>query len=131
MRPAMKEKLSHIEQRFKELGSMLSDPEIISDRNKLRDLSREHSEMSAIVETFGRWKKVDSELAGAEELAENAEDPEMKELAKAEREELKEEKEKLREELMYLLIPKDPNDCILYTSPSPRDKRQSRMPSSA
>ncbi len=110
MRPAMKEKLSHIEQRFKELGSMLSDPEIISDRNKLRDLSREHSEMSAIVETFGRWKKVDSELAGAEELAENAEDPEMKELAKAEREELKEEKEKLREELMYLLIPKDPND---------------------
>jgi len=106
----MKEKLSQIEQRFKELGSMLSDPEIISDRNKLRDLSREHSEMSAIVDVFGRWKKVDSEHTGAEELAETAEDPEMKELARAEREELKDEREKLREELILLLLPKDPND---------------------
>ena len=110
MRPAMREKLAQIEQRYLELGSMLGDPEIIADRNRLKDLSVEHSELSEIVSGFKLWKKADSELAGAEELAESAKDPEMRELAKAEREELKTERERLREELIILLIPKDPND---------------------
>ncbi len=110
MRPSMREKLAQIEQRYLELGSMLSDPEVISNRNKLRDLSVEHSELSEIVAAFKLWKKADSEFVGAEELAESAEDPEMRELARIEKEDLKLEREKLREELIILLIPKDPND---------------------
>lgn len=110
MRPSMKEKLARVAERFKELGSMLSDPEVISDRNKLRDLSKEHSELEHIVSNYNKWLKADKEFTEADELVESAKDPEMKELAKAEREELKEERESLRQELLFLLIPKDPND---------------------
>ena len=110
MKPSMLEKLGSIEGRFEEVGAMLSNPEVISDSKKLQELSKEHAELSSIVESYRVWKKLSAELEGAEELVETAKDKEMIELAQLEREELKEEKEKLSEELMTLLLPKDPND---------------------
>jgi len=103
----MFDKIQDLEIRFQEIESLLSDPTVISNQPEFRKLSREHSDLAPIIESFRRYKKV------LEELEENRElltDPEMKEMAEDEISRLSEEKERLDSEIKLLLLPKDPND---------------------
>ncbi len=104
-------KLDSIEKRFKELDSLLAQPDVISNPKKYREISRLHAELSPIVEKYRTYKKV---LESIEEsikiLTEAKEDEELRQLAEEELRELGETKEKLTDELKLLLIPKDPND---------------------
>jgi peptide chain release factor 1 len=103
----MFDKIQDLEIRFQEIESLLSDPTVISNQPEFRKLSREHSDLAPIIESFRRYKKV------LEEMEENREllaDPEMKEMAEDEIGRLEEEKEQLDSEIKVLLLPKDPND---------------------
>lgn len=102
--------LEKAHQRYKELEKQLADPEIIQDIEKMRDIAKEHSELTDLIRLYGEYKELKKQLKDAEELYENEEDPEMKELARTEIEELTEENEKMEDELQKLLIPKDPDD---------------------
>ncbi|MDN6161242.1 MAG: peptide chain release factor 1 [Atopostipes sp.] len=104
------EQLEHVEIRYKEINSMLSDPEITKDTDKLTELSKEEGELRETVQEFEKLKEVKKELEEVEEMLDGSLDPEMKELAELEHEEMLEEKAKLEEELKMLLIPKDEND---------------------
>ncbi|MCB9613308.1 MAG: peptide chain release factor 1 [Sandaracinus sp.] len=100
-------KLQSLAARFRELDEMLYRPDIASDAERFRKLSRERAELEDLARVFGRWLEVEKQIAD-DELA--LKDPELRELAEAELPELREEKESLEAELQVLLLPKDPND---------------------
>ena len=106
----MFEKLEGVEQRFVNLESLLSDPEIVKDREAYQKYIREHADLNKIVSVFREYKSTTAEIKESKEL-ENDSDPEIRALAKDEIEALTRKKQKLEEELQLLLIPKDPNDA--------------------
>ncbi len=101
--------LENVVDRFREVEGLLSDPTVLSDRNRYRGLTKEHADLSEVVQVYGKYKQVTADIEGNRELLQDS-DPEMKELAKAELPELEEEKGQLEEQLRLLLLPKDPND---------------------
>ena len=103
----MIERLNAIEERHRKLQEELSNPEIYSDMEKMKNLSKESSDLEETVTTYERYKTVLKNIADDKEMVK---DPDMGELAKEELVMLEEEKEKLEERLEILLIPKDPND---------------------
>jgi peptide chain release factor 1 len=107
----MIEKLKEIEEKFEEITSKMSDPEVISDQKTFQKLAREHSRLSAIVDKYRQFKSILDEIAASEEiLKESGEDPEMGELARLELDRLTEKRGALEREIKFLLLPKDPND---------------------
>ncbi|MFC0612111.1 peptide chain release factor 1 [Scopulibacillus daqui] len=104
------ERLQSLEDRYEKLNQLLSDPDVISDTKKLREYSKEQSDLEETVQTFRRYKDVEDQLKDAKEMLEEKLDNDMKEMVRLEIAELEEEKESLEEKLKVLLIPKDPND---------------------
>ncbi len=102
-------KLEEVEKRFEELTEKLADPELVSDREKYAKIAREHAELSEIVETYRAYKRTLEEIEGNKELLEE-QDEELVKLAKEELKELTTKAEDLEKKLMFLLLPKDPND---------------------
>ena len=88
----------------------MSDPEVINDNRRFRELSKEEADLRPKVDAFKKYLNVTSNIEEAEEVLNETDDAEMEELAKEELRELKEEKENLEEEIRVLMIPKDPND---------------------
>ncbi|HLR52966.1 MAG TPA: peptide chain release factor 1 [Candidatus Avamphibacillus sp.] len=106
----MLDRLQSLEDRYNELNKLLSDPDVISDVNKLREYSKEQSGLEEAVQTYREYKKIDSELKDAKEMLKDELDDDMEEMVKAEIEELEEKEVELEENLKVLLLPKDPND---------------------
>jgi len=104
------EKLDQLETRYHEMTQQLSNPEVIGDSSRLQKLAKQHSELEEIVEKHREYKQIEKDLAGAHQMAVEAEDAEMKELAHEEEKQLAERKEKVERDLKLLLLPKDPND---------------------
>jgi peptide chain release factor 1 len=100
-------KLSAVENRFEELTAKLSDPVVLAQTQVMQKLAKEHSELRELVETFRTHRDVSRRMAEARELQK---DPEMRELARAEEDQLSAEQGRLEERLTFLLLPKDPND---------------------
>ncbi|MFD2616247.1 peptide chain release factor 1 [Terrilactibacillus laevilacticus] len=106
----MFDRLQSLEDRYDKLNQLLSDPEVISDSNKLREYSIEQSELEETVQAYREYKTVEEELTDAKAMLDDKLDAEMKEMVRGEISELEERKEALEERLKLLLIPKDPND---------------------
>ncbi|MCB9245319.1 MAG: peptide chain release factor 1 [Flavobacteriales bacterium] len=106
----MLDKLEGIYHRFKDVEMRLSDPETVSDMKLFNQLNREYGDLRELVEQYHTYKKLVEDLKGARELLETEKDPEMREMARAEIDELLERKEPLEQEIKMLLIPKDPED---------------------
>ncbi|HHW4433256.1 TPA: peptide chain release factor 1 [Listeria monocytogenes] len=106
----MYDRLQAVEDRYDELNELLSDPDVVSDPKRLRDLSKEQSGITATVETYREYKNVNEQINETKELLGEKLDDEMREMAKEEFAELQKEKADLEERLKLLLVPKDPND---------------------
>lgn len=106
----MRQKLEKIRARYEELTNLLSDPSIISNQEKYRELSKEHSDLSVIVKNYDELLALEKNLAETREIADTADDQELRQLAKQEAVELQTRVEKKEEEVKALLIPKDPAD---------------------
>ena len=106
----MLDRLQALEDRYNQLNEFLSDPEVISDSNKLREYSKEQSDLEEAVMTYRTYKQTTEELKDAKEMLEDDSDEEMLEMVKAEISELTARSEQLEEKLKVLLLPKDPND---------------------
>ncbi len=102
-------KLSEVEKKFAELSEKLSDPELVTDREKYAQIAREHAELEKIVEAYREYKRVLKEISENKELLEDG-DEEIRELAREELKRLQERAEALEKEIPLLLLPKDPND---------------------
>ncbi|HEX7065609.1 MAG TPA: peptide chain release factor 1 [Bacillales bacterium] len=106
----MIERLDAIEERYQKLNELLTDPEVINNPDKLREYSKEQSDLAETVRKYQEYKEVTEQLEDARTMLEEKLDAEMEEMVKAEIAELDEKQEELSEELKVLLIPKDPND---------------------
>ncbi len=106
----MYDQLQSIEDRYEELGELLSDPAVISDTKRFMELSKEEANTRETVEVYRRYKQVVEGISDAEELLSENLDAEMAEMAKEELSDLKKEKEVLEDRIKILLLPKDPND---------------------
>jgi len=103
----MFERLDAIEKKYNELQVDLTNPEIISDYNKLKALSKESSDLEETVKKYHEYKET---IQGIEDAKLLMKDEELKEMAELEYAELKEKLEVINKELEILLVPKDEND---------------------
>ncbi|MBO8129403.1 MAG: peptide chain release factor 1 [Peptococcaceae bacterium] len=106
----MLEKLDHLEERYEELTKMISDPAVIADQARWREYCKQHADLEEIVGVYREYKKLLDEIEQAKELLEEEKDPEMRELAEVELEDLRSRQKPLEDKLKLLLLPKDPND---------------------
>lgn len=105
----MLDKLEAIKNNFLSIEEQMSDPEITSDQERFTKISKEYAKLKSVVDVYEDYLKVTKNIDGAQELTKES-DPEMREMAKLELEELEPRKVELEEELKKLLIPKDPED---------------------
>ena len=108
--PLLLEQLDTFIQRYQELAELLSDPEVINDNKRFRELAKEEADLRPKVETFKRYKEVVQGISDTEEIIKETSDDEMLELAKMELEDLKSEEEELEQKIRILMLPTDPND---------------------
>jgi len=106
----MYDQLQAVEDRYEELGELLSDPDVISDTKRFMALSKEEAAIRETVEVYRTYKTVLETISDSEELLQEKHDAEMTEMLKEELSQAKSDKEELEERLTILLLPKDPND---------------------
>jgi len=104
------ERLKKIKNRYDQINEQLSDSAVISEMEKMINLSRERSELEEIVTSSESYEKILNDIEGNKEIINSKADKELIELAEFELRELEEEKEKMEEEIKLLLLPRDPND---------------------
>ena len=109
MNESMLDRLVSMENRYEELGHMLMDPDIGTDIKKMTDVTKEQASLQAAYDLFQDYKEVKDGIDGAKELMKEN-DPEIKEMAKMELDELEERMPEIIKKLELELIPKDPND---------------------
>ncbi|MFZ2314861.1 MAG: peptide chain release factor 1 [Gammaproteobacteria bacterium] len=110
MKPSIVTKLQNTEARYNELKELLSDPDVTNDLNRYRDLSREYSQLEPTVQMHNRYQQYVQALEDAKAMLDE-DDAEMQQLAKQEVKQVEEDLVKLEEELLIMLLPKDPNDA--------------------
>lgn len=103
-------KLQAVEDKFRELESLISDPAVIADMDKWQRYNREHSYLSPIVEKFREYKEVTKTIADDKALFDEQLDDDFRKMVEAEVAEMSEKKAQLEAELPILLLPRDPND---------------------
>lgn len=105
------DKLNSVEQTFHQLTRQLADPDVASDPKEFQRVAKARASLEETVTTFEAWRHTTEELAGAKEvLRESQGDPELREMAEMEVEELDEKLVELEGKLKILLLPRDPND---------------------
>ncbi len=102
-------KLEKVAKRHAELEKLLSDPSVTSDNERYVKLSREHAELTPVVEAFAGYKKIGEELKGSQELFAGS-DPELRTMAEQEIPGLEKRLADAEAQLKLLLLPKEPND---------------------
>ena len=105
----MFDKLEQVEQKYRELETLLSEPDIFQDMERYQKLTRERAKLTSLVENYQHYKKISEEIEGNKELL-HGDDDAIKELAKEEIAALKKERAGLEENLRLMLLPKDPRD---------------------
>ncbi|MFJ8065578.1 peptide chain release factor 1 [Psychrobacillus sp. NPDC096426] len=106
----MFDRLQSVEDRYDKLNELLSDPDVVNDTKKLRQYSKEQSDLQDTVDVYREYKEVKSQLQDAKLMLEDKLDADMRDMVKEEVNELDSQIEELEERLRVLLIPKDPND---------------------
>ncbi|WJW75945.1 peptide chain release factor 1 [Thiohalobacter sp. IOR34] len=107
MNPSIQNKLENLVDRFEEIGALLSQPEVIGDQQRFRELSMEYSQLEPVVTSFRAWRQATEDLAAAEEMRA---DPELAEMAEEEITDARNRLEALELELQKQLLPRDPYD---------------------
>ena len=106
----MLEKLNFIEDKYKELGEKVMDPDLLKDMKEYQKTMKEYADLKPIVDRYKEYQTYLSELKDTEEMLGENLDDEMRELAKEDLKNLQENIAKAEEDLKIMLIPKDPND---------------------
>jgi len=106
----LSEKLDQLGTRYDELTHQLSTAELVSDSSRFQKVAKQHSELGEIVAKHREFKQIEKDLAGAHQMFLEAEDADMKQMARDEEQQLAQRKEIVERELKLLLLPKDPLD---------------------
>lgn len=106
----MLDKLEAIHQRFVEVGELLVQPDAMADMKRFSKLSKEYKELEKIDERYQEYNLLLGNISSAKQVLATEKDPDFRDMAKTELDELAIKKDELEEVIKELLIPKDPND---------------------
>ncbi|GFR38692.1 peptide chain release factor 1 [Insulibacter thermoxylanivorax] len=106
----MLDRLQSLADRYEKLSELLCDPDVVNDSKKLREYSKEQSDLQEAYDLYMEYKKAREQLDSAKEMLQEKLDDEMRELVKMEIGELTEKIRSLEERIKIVLLPKDPND---------------------
>ncbi|WP_168121377.1 peptide chain release factor 1 [Paenibacillus sp. HB172176] len=106
----MFDRLQALADRYEKLSELLCDPDVSSDPKRLRELSKEQSDLQEAYDAYTEYKQVSEQLDDAKLMQGEKLDDEMREMVKMEIDELSGRKSELEEQIRILLLPKDPND---------------------
>ncbi len=109
MKKSLELKLEQLLERYEEVGRLLSEPSVIADQNKFRNLSKEYAQLEPLAQCVEKFHAARATLQDLEEMLHH-EDPELSAMAKEELPEAQNEITRLEEELQSHLVPKDPDD---------------------
>ena len=104
------QKLEAIHIRFVEVGKLIVDPEIIADMKRYVRLNKEYKDLEEIDQVYKKYKNIIENLENSKALLKEEDDPDMREMAKMEIDELETVRPEMEESIKMLLIPKDPED---------------------
>jgi len=104
------DKQAALQEKFKELETQLSDPELMANNRKYARIAREHRDLSNVLEVFGRYEALLESIEEDESIL-KGDDDELKEIVKEELDGFLEDRTAMEEELKVLLIPIDPADA--------------------
>lgn len=104
------EKMEEVEKTYHTLGEQLSSPDVLSDPNRMRDISKRRAALEETIEVFSEWKQVQADLSDSKELIQGESDAEMREYWTGEITRLETRTEELVDAMRILLLPKDPMD---------------------
>lgn len=105
-----REKLENLSRELDEMQTQVSDPSIMTDARRYRDIMRRYKELTGIVNCWDRYQELERHLAETRHIINTESDPDMNEMAREEEQLLQEAIAACEEELKNLLLPKDPND---------------------
>lgn len=106
----MFDKLEDLIGRYEELMGLLNEPGVANDQKRFRELMKEQSDLTPIVEAYKEYKKRNRDVEDSLAMLEEESDEDMREMLKEELNDAKNSIEELEQKLKILLLPKDPND---------------------
>ncbi|MDX1347169.1 MAG: peptide chain release factor 1 [Thiomicrorhabdus chilensis] len=109
MKDSIRTKLQNLVERLDEVNALISDPEVIGDQNKFRALTKEHAQLTPVVETFTAFESAEGDLQEAKEMIKSG-DPDLKEMGQEELPGLEAQISGFEQDLQKMLLPRDPND---------------------
>jgi peptide chain release factor 1 len=109
MKESLLNNLQQLVGRFEELSGLLSDPEIIGNQNRFRDLSQEYARLEPVAGLFNNYEAAVADIAAAEEMSTD-DDPEIRALGREEAAAAETTRDAYEQQLRTHLIPKDPRD---------------------
>ena len=112
MKESLRLRLDQMVDRYEEVTALLSDPSVISDNNKFRELSVEHSDLMDITTLWQNYVGAEMDQADAEAMLTEASDPDMKEMMQEEIDSARDTIVEMEEALNVMMLPKDPNDKV-------------------
>ena len=112
MKESLRLRLDQMVDRYEEVTALLSDPSVISDNNKFRELSVEHSDLMDITTLWQNYVRAETDQADAEAMLAESSDPEMKEMMQEEIDSARQTIAEMEEALNVMMLPKDPNDKV-------------------
>ena len=104
------ERIDGLEAKFHEVSLLITDPAVIADQARYVRLNREYRDLERVLESAEKYKKAVNNLAEAKEIFYNESDPDLREMARAEMDELEPQIPALEEEVKLMLLPQDPED---------------------
>jgi len=109
VKQSIRTKLELLVERLDEVNALISDPEVISDQKKFTGLTKEHAQITPVVETFTAFISTEGDLEEAKEMLKSG-DADLIEMAKEEIPDLEKQIDTYQEDLQVMMLPKDPND---------------------
>jgi peptide chain release factor 1 len=106
----MFENLEEILIKYEDINMELASPDVTSDQRRFRNLMKEQSDLTPLVEAYTAYKKANQDIKDSLEMLEEENDEEMREMLKEELSSAKDKVAELEEKIKILLLPKDPND---------------------
>ena len=104
------EKLETVKERYDEIGQQITEPDAMSDMKRYVKLNKEYRDLEPLIEVYGEYRNVLSNLEEARQILQNEKDDELREMAREEADTLSRQVEPLEEQIKLLLLPSDPED---------------------